>query len=85
MNLSSVIRSRFRLKRKVKALSSEAVASASIIASLPILVGLALYFVKYEYISVMFTDPTGKMLMTGAVVWMGVGVFAMKQMINFKI
>ncbi|MGH1399406.1 MAG: type II secretion system F family protein, partial [Alphaproteobacteria bacterium] len=85
MNLSGVIRSRFRLKRKVKALSSEAIASASIIAALPILVGLALYFVKYEYISVMFTDPTGKMLMTAAVCWMGVGVFAMKQMINFKI
>ena len=85
MNLSGVIRARFRLKRKVKALSSEAVASASIIASLPILVATALYFVNYEYISVLFTEPTGKFLLTCAIVWAGVGIFAMKQMINFKV
>lgn len=85
MNLSGVIRSRFRLKRKVKALSSEAIASASIIAALPCVVAGGLYFVNYEYISILFTDPFGKVLLTGAIVWMGVGVFIMKQMINFKV
>lgn len=85
MNLSSVIRARFRLKRKVKALSSEAIASASIIAALPVLVATGLYFMNYEYLSVMFTDPFGKLLLSGAIVWMGVGVFIMKTMINFKI
>ena len=85
MNLSGVIRARFRLKRKVKALSSEAVASASIIAALPVVVASGLYFVNYEYISVLFTNPSGKMLFIGAVVWMGVGVLVMRGMINFKI
>lgn len=85
MNLSGVIRSRFRLKRKVKALSSEAISSAGIIAALPCVVGGGLYFVNYEYVSVLFTDPFGKVLFTGAVVWMGVGVLIMKTMINFKI
>ncbi len=85
LNLSSVIRARFRLKRKVKALSSEAVASASIIAALPVLVATALYFINYEYISVLFTDSFGNLLLTGAIVWMGIGVFIMKIMINFKI
>ncbi len=84
-NLSNVIRSRFRLKRKVKALSSEAVASASIIAALPCLVALALYFVNYDYISLLFTDSFGNVLLTGAIVWMSIGVFVMKVMINFKI
>ena len=59
-NLSNVIRSRFRLKRKIKALSSEAIASAGIIAALPLLVATGMYFVNYEYISVLFTDPFGK-------------------------
>ena len=85
MNLSNVIRSRFRLKRKVKALSAEAISSAGIIAALPCVVGGGLYFVNYEYISVLFTDPFGKVLFTGAIVWMGVGVLIMKSMINFKI
>ena len=85
MNLSNVIRSRFRLKRKVKALSSEAIASASIIAALPVLVATGMYFTNYEYISVLFTDSFGKILLTGAVTWMGVGVMMMRAMINFKI
>ncbi|MCC6597238.1 MAG: type II secretion system F family protein [Alphaproteobacteria bacterium] len=85
MNLSGVIRSRFRLKRKIKALSSEAVASASIIGALPLLVATGMYFTNYEYISVLFTDPFGKILLTIAIVWMLIGILVMKVMINFKI
>jgi len=55
-NLSSVIRARFKLKRKIKALSSEAIASASIIGALPILLAAGMYFTNREYISVLFDD-----------------------------
>ncbi len=85
MNLAGVIRSRFRLKRKIKALSSEAVASASIIGALPCVVTLGLWFVNPTYIEILFTDSFGKVLLTGAVVWMCVGIFVMKLMINFKV
>jgi tight adherence protein B len=84
-NLAGVIRARFKLKRKIKALSSEAIASASIIAALPNLVALGMYFSNREYIMVLFTDPFGKVLLVGAIVWMGIGVMMMKIMINFKI
>jgi tight adherence protein B len=85
MNLSGVIRARFRLKRKVKALSSEAVASASIIGALPVLVSTGLYFVNYEYLEVLFITPFGNILITFAVGMMLLGCFIMKIMINFKI
>jgi len=85
MNLSGVIRSRFRLKRKIKALSSEAIASASIIGALPCLVAGGMYFANHDYIMVLFTDPFGRVLLIGAVTWMGIGIMMMKAMINFKI
>lgn len=85
MNLSGMIRARFRLKRKVKALSSEAIASASIIAALPVLVAGGMYLTNPEYISILFTDAFGKLLLIGAVTWMGMGVLMMKIMINFKV
>lgn len=85
MNLSNVIRARFRLKRKIKALSSEAVVSASIIGALPNFVAISLYFVNREYITILFTDSFGKVLLAGAVIWMCIGVFIMKAMINFKV
>lgn len=84
-NLAAVIRARFRLKRKVQALSSEAKASAMIIGALPNLVATGLYFVNHDYIILLFTTPTGKTLLTGAVLWMCIGILVMRQMINFKI
>lgn len=85
MNLSGVIRARFRLKRKIMALSSEAIASASIIASLPPLVATGLYFANPGYLDPLFTTGLGKNMLMGAVFWMFCGVMIMRQMINFKI
>lgn len=84
-NLAGVIRARFRLKRKVDALSSEAKASAMIIGALPCLVGGGMYLINREYIEVLFIDPTGKFLLGAAITWMFMGVIVMRQMINFKV
>lgn len=84
-NLAAVIRARFRLKRKVQALSSEAKASAMIIGALPCIVALGMYVVNRKYIEVLFYDPTGKLLLGGAIFWMFCGILVMRQMINFKV
>ncbi|MGH1402911.1 MAG: type II secretion system F family protein [Alphaproteobacteria bacterium] len=85
INLSNVIRARFRLKRKIMALSSEAIASASIIGALPPLVAFGLWAVNPEYIEPLFVTESGKRMLMGAIGWMCLGVIVMKQMINFKI
>ena len=84
-NLSRVIRARFRLKRKIKALSSEAVSSAAIIGALPILVGGGLYAVNPDYLEPMFTTEEGRGMLTYSAMWMTCGILVMKKMINFKI
>jgi tight adherence protein B len=85
MNLAAMIRARFRLKRKVHALSAEAKASAAIIGALPVIVSVGLYFLNPDYISLLFTTPKGKIMVSIAIGWMMVGVFVMRQMINFKV
>jgi tight adherence protein B len=85
INLSRVIRERFKLKRKIMALSSEAIASAAIIASLPPIVATGLYFVSPGYLDPLFETTTGNNLFMGALFWMFCGVMVMRQMINFKI
>ncbi len=85
LNLAKVIRARFRLKRKIKSLSSEATASASIIGALPILVGAGLYLVNPEYMYPLFHTVKGKMYLGGAGCWMFIGIMIMRQMINFRI
>jgi tight adherence protein B len=84
-NLAKLIRARFRLKRKVQALSAEAKASAIIIGSLPILVSTGLYLINPKYMIVLFTVTKGKILVGCAITWMTIGIVVMKQMINFKV
>ena len=83
-NLSTVLRARRMMGEKVKALSSEALASAGIIASLPPLVMFLVMITQPSYMMLMFTDPRGHVMLAGAAVMMAVGVFVMKKMISFK-
>jgi tight adherence protein B len=65
-SLGHLIRKRFELYMKVKALSAEGKLSAIILFGLPIALGLLLYRLSPEYIRLLFTDPIGNtMLMTG--------------------
>jgi len=83
-NLSDVLRARKSMAAKVKALSAEAKASAGILGALPFAVMGMVHFTSPNYISLLFTDPTGNFLLLGAAVWMTLGILTMKKMINFK-
>ena len=85
LNLAKVIRARFRLRRKIQALSAEAKASAMIIGSLPIIVCAGLYAVNPEYMYPLFHTLKGKYFLGGAITWMCCGILIMRQMINFRI
>jgi tight adherence protein B len=83
-NLSNVLRDRKRLEGKIKAMSSEAKASAGIIGSLPVAVMGLVYLTTPDYIAVLFTERTGNLLLAGCAFWMGLGCLVMRKMINFK-
>jgi tight adherence protein B len=83
-NLAGVLRDRKRLAGKIKAMSSEAKASAAIIGSLPPAVMGIVYVTTPAYISLLFTEKTGNLMLAGCAVWMSVGIFVMRKMINFK-
>jgi tight adherence protein B len=83
-NLSAVLRSRKLMKEKVNALSAEAKASAMIIGSLPVCVGGLVYITRPDYISILFTDPRGHVVLLGCAVMMSAGIFIMNKMVNFK-
>jgi len=82
-NLSRVLRDRKKMKAKIKAMSMEAKASAAIIGALPIAVMLLVYFTSPQYISLLWTEPLGRMMLLGSVIWMSIGIMVMRKMINF--
>jgi tight adherence protein B len=83
-NLANVLRDRKRLLGKIKAMSSEAKASAMIIGSLPPAVMGMVWLSTPAYIDTLFTERMGNLMLAGCVVWMTVGIFVMKKMISFK-
>jgi tight adherence protein B len=83
-NLSAVLRSRRMMREKIKALSSEAVSSAGVIGCLPPGVAGLLSVVNPHYLTVMFTDHRGHLMLAGGAVWMTFGILVMRKLINFK-
>jgi tight adherence protein B len=84
-NLSRVLRERKKMKAKVQALSMEAKASAVIIGALPFIVATLVYLTSPAYISLLVTDPRGHIILLGSAIWMSIGIFVMRNMINFDI
>jgi tight adherence protein B len=82
-NLSAVLRDRKMMEGKIKAFSSEAKASAMIIASLPFIVAGLVYLTSPTYISLLWTNTTGQIVLAASAIWMTIGVFVMKKMISF--
>ena len=82
-NLSKVLRDRKKMAEKIQAMSMEAKASAGIIGSLPPIVMLLVYMTTPDYISLLWTHPTGQLMLVGCVIWMSMGILVMKKMINF--
>jgi tight adherence protein B len=82
-NLSRVLRDRKKMKAKIQAMSMEAKASAMIIGALPICVGTLVWLTSPDYIELLWLTDLGRFMIAGCAMWMGIGVFVMKQMINF--
>ena len=84
-NLSRVLRDRKKMKAKVKAVASEANASAMIIGSMPFVVAGLIYLTSPQYLELLWLTSTGRMMLVVAFVWMSLGVAVMRKMISFEI
>jgi tight adherence protein B len=84
-NLAGILRKRKQLKLKVRALSSEARASAYIVGSLPFLMFAGLTFINPDYMTILFTDPRGNVVLGAAVGSLALGVGAMIRMGKLEI
>lgn len=84
-NLSSIIRARKALRQKARALSSESKASAFILGILPFMVGGGLYLIAHDLMSVMFTDPRGRLMLGICLVDLLIGIGVMSWLIKWSL
>jgi len=84
-NLGDVLRKRAQMKLKIKAMSSEAKASAYIVGALPFIVAILVQMANPTYLAPFMTDTRLMIAAGGGLFWMSCGVFVMAKMVNFEI
>ncbi|MDI1344905.1 MAG: type II secretion system F family protein [Pseudolabrys sp.] len=84
-NLSGVIRQRFKMRRKIRALAAEGRASAMILSSLPILMFAVIQFMVPSFYAGVWGESLTKIALVLAGGWMGIGNIIMFRMVNFRI
>ncbi len=84
-NLAEILRKRRQTKLKIRALSSEARASALIIGALPFIMFVLIWMVNSEYLLPLFTDLRGNIMLGIGLFWLFTGFGVMAKMVRFEI
>ncbi|MFA7439891.1 MAG: type II secretion system F family protein [Sphingomonadaceae bacterium] len=82
--LVHVLNRREQMELKIRALSSEARASAAIIGSLPLVMAALMWITTPDYIAPLFTTGAGRVMLGGAALSLTVGVLLMVWMVRFE-
>jgi tight adherence protein B len=83
-NLAAVIRERFRVKRQVRVVTAHARMTGWVLVALPVGLALVLVFLSPQHMSVLWTDPTGIRMVTGAVVLQVVGSLIIRKLVDVE-
>ncbi len=84
-NLSKVVRARFTIRRQIKVYTAQGRMTGYLLALLPFMLFGLLYTINPEYMSVLFTDPIGKVLVGVALVMQLAGFFWIRKIVNIEI
>jgi len=83
--ISRLIRQRYELFGRIKSLSAEGRLSGYILFGLPFVMAGVLFYLNEEYMSLLFEDPVGHMMIAGAGLMMCIGAFVMRNMCQIKV
>ncbi|HEY9766816.1 MAG TPA: type II secretion system F family protein [Chroococcales cyanobacterium] len=83
-NIHDTIRDRIRMQGEVQALTAQGRLSGWVLSILPSGVGLLFYVLNPAYISLLFTDPRGQMVVGAAIFSQIIGIFAIRRIVTIK-
>ena len=84
-DLSTLVRERLNMAGKMRAHTASQRFSAGLLCGLPFVVGLGFYFLKPEYVRLLWTDPLGTKFLTYAIISEIVGILIIRQISNVKV
>jgi tight adherence protein B len=84
-NLSEVVRSRFTIRRQLRVYTAQGRMTGYLLAALPIALFTILYTMNPSYMSILFTDATGRLLVAVACSLQLIGFLWIRKIIKIEI
>jgi tight adherence protein B len=83
--LAYIIRERFKLRARVRAISAQGLMSGRILASIPVAVASLMFVVNRQYARFFFDDPIGHQLVAGAVALELIGYLIIRKIVVIEV
>ena len=83
--LAHIIRERFKLRARIRAVSAQGLMSGRILAAIPAAVGALMFVVNPQYARFFVDDPAGHELLAGALALQLVGYLIIKKIVTIEV
>ena len=84
-NISGTIRERVKIRGEIRTLTAQGRISGIVVGAMPVFLALALYWLNPEYISVLFTEPAGRLMLAGAIASQLIGAAIIRRIVNIEL
>jgi tight adherence protein B len=79
-NLSYLMKERFKLRGKIRAISAHGRISGLVLSMIPICVGIMMFITNDEYVLFFFDDPDGKIMMAVTIILQLLGFISIRKL-----
>ncbi|MCS6951570.1 MAG: type II secretion system F family protein [Bryobacterales bacterium] len=83
--LAYVIRERFKLRGRIRAVSAHGRMTGYALSAIPVMVGLMMFLVNREWVTFFFTDETGRMMLGLALGLQVLGYAVIKKIVSIEV
>lgn len=84
-NVAHTMRERERIRGEIRTLTSQQRLTGYVIGGIPIGLGIIFSIISPAFISLLFTDPLGRMMLGGAIVMEVIGFFVISRIVNIEV
>jgi len=83
--LAYVIRERFKLRGRIRAISAHGRMTGAALSCIPVAVAVIMFYVNPDYVRFFFLDDVGNIMLVAAIVLQLIGYFIMKQIVKIEV
>jgi tight adherence protein B len=83
--LAYVIRERFKLRGRIRAVSAHGKMTATALSAIPAVVAVLMFYTNPDYVKFFFTDDVGQIMMASAIGLQLIGYGVMKKIVNIEV